>query len=179
MKKSDLILHPVRLQILSALSGTALSTQEIADRLSSIPVSTLYRQIRVLLKHDMIHVVETRSVKGTMEKIYSLQQSPNLGVDDMKNLSPDQHMQYFLQYILTVLDGFSRYVHQPGERDFGADFTGYTEAIFYASPDELLAFGKKLNEAIYALTQNEPAPNRHQHKLSIITHPIFKENSHE
>ena len=176
MKKSDLILHPVRLQILSILAGAALSTQEIADRLTNIPVSTLYRQIRVLLEQEMIEVVETRMIKGTPEKIYTLHQSPRLSLEDMQNLSADQHIQYFLQYMLSVLDGFSRYVQQPGEHNFIADFTGYTESTFYATPDELREFGKTLNQALLVLSKNRPSPERHHHKLSIITYPISKEN---
>jgi DNA-binding transcriptional ArsR family regulator len=171
MKKVDLILHPIRLQILSTLSGRNLATQEIAEILHNIPVSTLYRQMRVLLNANLIQVVETHLIKGAQEKVFSLSTSLHLNQTEMQSSSKDQHMDYFLNFILSTLDGFSRYINQPGEREIAADYVGYTEQYFHVNKQELIEFGNSLNKLLLPLTQNEPGEGRHYHKIAFITHP--------
>ncbi len=175
MKKVDLILHPVRLQILSTLSGRNLSTQEIAEKLYTIPISTLYRQMRVLLNANLIQVGETRLIKGTQEKVFRLSTSLHLDENEMKPSSNEQQLQYFLNFILSTLAGFSRYLNQPGEKNIAADFVGYTEQYFHANNQELTEFGNKLNNLLTPLIQNDPGQGRHYHKIAIITHPETKE----
>jgi DNA-binding transcriptional ArsR family regulator len=173
MKKSDLILHPVRLQILSTLSGMEFSTQEIAQRLYNIPISTLYRQMRILLDHEIIQVADTRIIKGTLEKIYTLRQVPHLDEHDFQNLSADQHSQYFLQYCLSIMDGFFRYLNHSGKIDFKADYTGFSEIAINASNQELDEFGETLQKAILKLSNNTSEEGRRTHKIAIITYPVI------
>lgn len=179
MKKTDLILHPIRLQILSTLSGAHLSTQEIAERLYNIPISTIYRHMRVLSDANLIKVAETRLVKGTEEKIYQLVSPAHLGPQDMTNISKEQHTQYFLSYILSLLDDFSRYIEQNPKPDLVKDFVGYNDLYLYVNEEELKQLGSALQQALAPFAQNEPVHGRHLHKLSIITHPETKEISHD
>ena len=179
MKKTDLILHPVRLQILSTLSGQQLSTKEIADILHSIPASTIYRHMKVLLDNDLIKIVDSRSVKGTIENIYTITQPAHLNAEDMKHVSRDQHFQYFLQYILSLMDGFHRYLNHPGEIDMAKDFVGYSETYFYINEEEMLEFGKRLQTAFEPLAKNGPGNGRRLHKFATITHPILEDTNHD
>ena len=179
MKKTDLILHPVRLQILSTLSGQKLSIKEIADILHSIPVSTIYRHMKVLLDNELIEIVDTRSVKGTIENIYANTQPLYLSAEDMKHVSKDQHFQYFLQYILSLMDSFHRYLKHPGELDLAKDFVGYSETYFYVNEEEMMAFGKSLQNATEPFATNGPGDGRRLHKFAIITHPILEESNHD
>ena len=48
-KAVNLILHPVRLRIIQTLVRRERNTQHIADTLPDVPVSSLYRHIRMLL----------------------------------------------------------------------------------------------------------------------------------
>ncbi|MBI9051114.1 MAG: helix-turn-helix domain-containing protein [Anaerolineaceae bacterium] len=179
MKKTDLILHPIRLQILSILAGHQYSTKEIAHKLHNIPVSTIYRQMRVLADNDLIEVVDSRSVKGTLENIYSVTQPPHLSEEDMKHVNKDQHFQYFLQYILSILDGFQRYLDQPEEINLAKDFVGYNETYFYVNHEEMLAFGKAFGEIVKPLAENKPGNEHRLHKFAFITHPVSKESNND
>jgi hypothetical protein len=135
--------------------------------------------MRILLDNDLIQVVETRQIKGTEEKIYQLSISPQLDETDMQNVSKEQHVQYFLAYILSVLNGFSRYIHQPGERDMLADFVGYSDLYLYMNQEELRSFGSALKDLVHPYTENPAGDGRHLHKVSIITHPETMENPHD
>ena len=46
--KVDLILHPIRMRILMALSGSQKTSQQLADDLRDVPQATLYRLVAEL-----------------------------------------------------------------------------------------------------------------------------------
>lgn len=173
-QKADLILHPARLQILMALAGGDLTTQEIAAAVSSVPKPSIYRHLRLLLEAGLVEVVQTRPVKGVAEKVYRLAQAPHLGMEDLAGLTREEFLRYFASYTATLLQGFADYVAaaEASPPDMLADRAGYTETVFYATPEELDQFGQALNAALVPLLQNEPAEGRHRHKLAVITHPL-------
>ena len=109
-KKADLLIHPIRLQILQTLTNGSLTTQEISDALPSIPKSSIYRHLRLLLTGGMIKVAETRSVRGIQEKVYRLLQAPHLGPEDVAGLTREDHLGYFTTYTATLLQGFADYL---------------------------------------------------------------------
>lgn len=176
MKKADLILHPVRFRILQTLSGESLTTQDITNRLSDTPKSSVYRHLKLLLEGGMIAVAEARLVNGIQEKTYQLAQRPYLNNDDMANLSAVEHVQYFTTYLMNVLREFADYVEiveaETGRVDLLADRVGYTEALFYASGEELDVLGTDLNAALGKIAQNGPGNGRSKRKFAIISHPI-------
>jgi hypothetical protein len=55
------------------LRGTGCPTHEqIGEVLPDIPAPTLYRQLRVLLKHGIVHVVGRRTINGIVERTYAV-----------------------------------------------------------------------------------------------------------
>ncbi len=170
--KVELLMHPARFQIMEALTRTSLTTQELADRLSSIPKSSIYRHLRVLLDAGMVEVVETRPIKGVEEKVYRLAKPPVIDNEDMQSLSAEENLQYFNSYLATLLQGYSDYLEANPTLDMLADRAGYTEVIVYANTEELDRFAEALREAIRPLVMQEPGNGRHTHKISVITHPV-------
>lgn len=58
MTSVDLVLHPVRLRIVQAFLGNReLSTAQLAEELSDVPKSGLYRHLAVLADADVLSVV--------------------------------------------------------------------------------------------------------------------------
>jgi DNA-binding transcriptional ArsR family regulator len=177
LKKSDLIIHPVRLRILRVLGKEALTTQEIADGMPDVPKSSIYRHLKLLLDGDMVVVSDKRLVKGIQEKTYRIAQDPHLSADDVKDWSADKHMRVFTTYAMTLLQDFSAYVAateaEKGEIDMVADRVGYTEVTFYATPGELDTLQADLNAAFLKLIGNKSGNGRHQHKVAFISHPLL------
>lgn len=174
MKRVDLILHPVRFRILETISGESLTTQEVAGRLPDVPKSTIYRHLKRLLENDMIAVDETHQVRGVTEKTYRLNQPLRLSVEEMADMSPDEHVQYFRTYALALVQGFSHYVRSAAvdnKVDMVAHRSGYSEALVFATTAELDEAFTAINQALMALATNTPGENRHKHKFAIITHP--------
>jgi DNA-binding transcriptional ArsR family regulator len=170
--KADLILHPARFQIMQALSGQELTTQEIAGLVPSVPKSSIYRHLRILLEANLVEIATTQRVRGVEEKVYRLVQRPYVGPADMAGLSKEEHLRHFTAYVTTLMQGFADYLEASGELDPLADRTGYTEAIIYVNTKELDTLGESLNEAIHPFLGNGPGKDRHKHKLALITHPV-------
>ena len=170
------LIHPVRLQILLALAGAELTTQEIANRLDNVPVSSLYRHLKLLLDAGIIAVADTRLVKGVQEKTYKVAQSTILSQADMAHLTAEEHMQFFTTYVLSLLQGYQSYldraVNDGKAIDMLADRVGYTEVAFWASTAEFDEFARSLNQALLPLLQQPAAPGRRRRKLATITFPL-------
>ncbi|MCP4428955.1 MAG: transcriptional regulator [Chloroflexi bacterium] len=150
-----------------------MTTQEIAERLPGTPKSSIYRHLKTLLAGEAITVAETRPVKGIQEKVYRLAQRPYLGPDDLAAVTANEHLRYFTNYVMTLLQGFSDYLESASPTpDFLADRVGYTEALFYATDAEMDTLQADLNAAFMKLAANERGNGRKRRKIAIVSHPV-------
>ena len=172
LKKSDQILHPVRLQILLTLGRSALTTQEIADRLPAVPKSSIYRHLKVLLDGGIIEVAATHPVKGIEEKVYAMPAPAHVGPDDLASVSADEHLRYFTTYVTALLQQFAAYLASAGVPDLVADRVGYSETHVYATDEEMDTFVRQLGEIAVPLAHNPPGAGRRPRKLAVIMHPL-------
>jgi DNA-binding transcriptional ArsR family regulator len=176
MEKVDLIMHPLRLRIMQALSRENLTTQAIAELLPDAAVSSIYRHLKLLLEGGMIEVAETELVQGIQQKTYRLAQSPHLGPEDVAGLNAETHVHYFATYLMSLLRDFANYLQaaeaEAGALDLLADQTGYTETIVYATPEEMETFRAEFLAALAKLVGNEGGNGRSRRKLALISHPL-------
>jgi hypothetical protein len=153
-----------------------LTTQELAERLPEVPLSSLYRHLQLLRRGEVLDVVETRLVNGIEEKVYAVTGRTHLGPEEMAHLSGDEHVKYFATYLLTPVAGLCATTSQSAEDedglvDLAADYAGYTEVILYADEAELQAFQAALNKVLLPLVQNEASGERRRYRMAIIAHP--------
>lgn len=168
----DILLHPIRMRILMAVAGNQYSSQEIAEHLQDVPQATLYRHIRRLAKAGVLSVVEERQVRGATEKIYALvSQAANPSAEEFQSLSREEHMRYFLTFVASILDDFSRYLQKDGPVDMLADGVGYRKIPLNLSDDEFIAMSQQMNQAILPYLANEPGPGRKRRILASIVVP--------
>jgi DNA-binding transcriptional ArsR family regulator len=172
LKKSDQILHPVRLQILLTLGRNELTTQEIADRLPDVPKSSIYRHLKVLLDGGIIQVAATHPVKGIEEKVYAMPVAAHVGPDDLTTVSADEHLRYFTTYVTALLQQFAAYLAATPAPDLPADRVGYSETHVYATDEEMDSFVRQLREIAAPLVRNPPGGGRRPRKLAVIMHPL-------
>ena len=172
MKKVDLILHPVRMRILMALTGRTLTAKDLATLLPDVPQATLYRHINALAEGGAIHVVEENPVRGTVEKVYTVELSGlRLSPEDLAGMSKDDHMQMFTVFITTVLQDFSAYLDSRQEVDLFADGVSYNKAPIYLSDDEVMEISKVIQQAVLPHMNNQPDGKRKRRILVSIMLP--------
>jgi DNA-binding transcriptional ArsR family regulator len=175
LEKIELIMHPVRMRILTTLLGEELTTQEISERLPDVPTSSIYRHLRLLLEGELLEIAEARLVNGIQEKVYRVDQPAALGPEDMRDVSAEDHFRYFTTYVLTLLHGFASYLEDAKEHggvDMVADFAGYREVSFYANPEELRRLAVALGQAMAPLLENGPGEGRRKYKIATVSHPV-------
>ncbi len=120
--KADLILHPIRMRILVAVAGKQMTAQQLASALPDVAQATLYRHINRLAKGGALTVVKERPVRGTVEKVYALdQQGAWLGAADVENFSKDDHIRTFTAFVASLLGDFGQYVASTEKPDLAAD----------------------------------------------------------
>ena len=89
--KTDLIMHPIRIRILLALVDRKLTPLQLGEQLADVPQATLYRHLNKLMQGGLLEVIEERPVRGTVEKVYGLNQNAAAQIVsvNMENASKD------------------------------------------------------------------------------------------
>jgi DNA-binding transcriptional ArsR family regulator len=59
LKRNELIAHPVRLRVLTAMAGRELTVDQLGELLDDVPTPSLYRQAALLIEGGLIEVTRT------------------------------------------------------------------------------------------------------------------------
>jgi DNA-binding transcriptional ArsR family regulator len=171
-KKADLILHPIRMRILMALADEKKTAQQLADELRDVPQATLYRHVNRLAKAGVIQVVEQRQVRGSIERVYALQEGMSrLSGEDAANFSKDDHMRIFIAFVASLLDDFSRFLQHAEKVDLAAEGIGFQKFPLELSDEEVRLLGTKINTALEEYLHNQPGQGRRRRILSFTIMP--------
>src|SRR5690606_38684579 len=122
MNKFDMLLHPVRFRIIQRfIDGEEKTAKQLAKEVKDIPQATLYRQLDALVKADILVITEENPVRGTVEKVYKLNfQAVNLTNDEVKEMSKEEHLKYFMFFTTQLTKKFEDYLMQE-DIDFEED----------------------------------------------------------
>lgn len=114
MEKIELLLHPVRMRVILAVANRVLTTQQVAELLSDVAQTTLYRQINLLLEGGILKVVGERKVRGTVERELTLVEgAARIDMETSAALPPEQQEQLFTMFVATLLTDFRQALLQP------------------------------------------------------------------
>ncbi|MBY8853690.1 helix-turn-helix domain-containing protein, partial [Saccharothrix sp. MB29] len=73
MDMLELLLHPVRLRIVWALSGDRVrTTTDLCVTLSDVPKTSVYRHVALLAEGGLLEVADEQRVRGVVERHYRL-----------------------------------------------------------------------------------------------------------
>jgi len=168
----NLVLHPIRMRILMALAGHELTVGQLGQVLADVPQATLYRHIKRLADSGVLIVVSENPVRGTVEKVYTLDAShASLRPDELAQLDADSHMRLFVGFIASLLDDYTRYLKGSQQIDLVADGVGYRKVILNLSQSELLEMSQNLNLAIKPYLELPTAPERQARLFSTVLMP--------
>lgn len=172
-KALNLILHPVRLRIIQALVRRERNTQHIADALPDVPVSSLYRHIRLLLESGYIEVASTRSVNGIEEKTYRTSETkpPLLSAQDFEGLSKEELAQAFSTLVGMIVTSFQEYLDATSEPDWTRDRLTLAEFTFFATPDEYQTMWDSIWTTLSEAEKQPETPERTKRKIAIASYP--------
>ena len=172
MDTIELLLHPVRLRIVHALSGgRTLTTAHLRARMPNVSKATMYRQVSLLVEGGILEVDHDEPVGGTIERWYRLRRSSVVITSDDAAASLDDYRRAFAAAVAALLGEFNAYLDR-GHANPPADAVGFRQHALWLSPHERDELIGELRKAIVPQLNNEPAPGRRQHLLSPILFPI-------
>jgi DNA-binding transcriptional ArsR family regulator len=176
MDTIELLLHPVRLRIMHALSGEqTLTTTHLRARMPDISKATMYRQVSLLVEGGILEVDHDEPVGGTIERWYRLHRSSAVITSEAAAAaSLDDYRRAFAAAMAALLGEFNAYLDR-GHADPPADAVGFRQHALWLSPHERNELIGELRKAIVPRLNNEPALGRRQHLLSPILFPIEDE----
>lgn len=172
MTTADLLLHPLRLRIVRAFLGErALTTAQLRSELPEVPPASLYRHIARLVNADVLAVVAERRVRGALERTYVLRSSAaTLSMDELAEMTPDQHRQAFLAFIAALIADFDRYLAR-GEIDLLRDGVSYRLIGLWLTNEELAQLARELFAVLQPRLANAPRPGRKQRIMATVLLP--------
>jgi DNA-binding transcriptional ArsR family regulator len=173
MDPVELLLHPVRLRIVHALSGgRSLTTQQLCNRIADASKATVYRHVSVLADAGVLEEAGAQRVRGFVERHYRLRRDrATVSAERAAAATLDEHRRAFAAAMAALLAEYQAYLADPAA-DPAADLVGYRQHALWltaAERDELIA---GLRAAIVPHLGHEPGEGRTQHLLSPILFPV-------
>ena len=173
MDPLDLLLHPVRLRIVHAMSGDrARTTSDLCARLPDVPKTSLYRHVGLLVDGGVLEVVAEHRVHGAVERHYRLRPDrTRIGPDTATTMTLDDHRRGFTATMAALLAEFNAYLDRPGA-DPIADSIGYRQGILWLNQAELAELITDVQQVFASRISNGPAPGRTPRLHTMIAFPI-------
>ena len=167
----DLLLHPIRLRIVQALLGVAMTPLQLKDRLGDVPQATLYRHINHLADGGLLEVVGERPIRGGVERTYQVVTAAvQMSDGELDSATADDHFRYFATFVGTLLADFATYLDE-GAPALTVDRVGYRQVPLWLTDEELDALVAKMATAVQEQLENAPSPGRRRRLLSTILMP--------
>lgn len=170
MDSLELLVHPVRLRIVHAMSGGCTrTTTQLCARLPDVSKATVYRHVEILATAGILEVADEQRVRGAVERSYRLRRERAV-VDTAAAATSEEHRGIFAVAVATLLAEFNAYLDDENA-DPATDLVGYRQHAVWLSRKEVAALIDDLRAVILPRLGNPPAPDRAQYLLSPILFP--------
>lgn len=173
-KKATLLLHPIRLQIITAISTGQMTARELSQVIPGVPQTTLYRHINALVEGGLLKVVSETQIRGTVERTYAVAALPSLKPEDLQGMTKQDYQQAFLVYLSTLMSAAQRYLDSKSdEGTFNpiADGLDLSLGSLNLSEAEFQAMNKRILEVIMSASGNPPTPARKRRMFTYLFIP--------
>lgn len=173
MTALDLLLHPVRLRIVNALSqGQTLTTRELCARLSGASQATVYRHVGMLLNGGILEVDGEEQVRGAVERRYRLREErARVSAEAGKAMSREDHRRAFGGAMAALIAEFNAYIARKAAKPFD-DMVSYRQGTVWLTQGEVATLIREIRAVLAAHMANPPTTGRRSYLLSTIFFPI-------
>jgi DNA-binding transcriptional ArsR family regulator len=175
----DLLLHPVRVRIVCAMSGgRTRTTSELCACLPDVSKATVYRHVALLAEAGLLEVDAEQRVHGAVERRYRLRRARAvIDPDAAASMSLDDHRHWFAAAMAALVAEFNAYLDRE-HADPAADLVSYRQFPLWLNRDELAELISEIRGIIVSKMDNEPTADRNAHLLSTIMFPTDQQTGH-
>jgi hypothetical protein len=166
---ADLLLHPVRWQILQRVMGREVTTTGLKQDLPEVPPATLYRHVAALIEGGYLVVVREKRVRGTTERTLAVNDAAaRIDDSEARAMTVEQHRQAFLMLLARLAEEFDQFVGR-GELYSRISQFNYSQLPLYVDD----ADAATISEGLSALLQPylRQAPGKTRITVSLISVP--------
>lgn len=103
----DLVFHPIRIRVLTTLSGRQMTTKDLAKELPDVSQPSLYRHIGLLIDAKMIRVVKEERIRGSVLRYLEVNSATDMKLD-LKQVPIEHRIEYFARYLLLMLQTYTK-----------------------------------------------------------------------
>lgn len=134
---NEVLVHPVRWRIVRAFFGRELTTSQLLELVSDVPVTSLYRHVSILTQAGVLEVVDQRQVRGAVEKTYRLNNSKRaIGDAEAAMMSAEDHRRALQMLLARIGADFDDYLARESA-DPIADHVNYNQTAIYVTDEDL------------------------------------------
>ena len=170
-RRSDILLHPIRLRIVLTAAGDEVTTTDLAKRLPDIPQATLYRHITMLADAGILEIVGERQARGAVERTYRVNaQLANINAAEASEMSPEEHFRAFTAFTGSLIESYGRYLNTPGAEP-AEDGVSFRQARLWLTDDELDCLVTDVKATLARYLSFENTTDRAPRLLSTILMP--------
>jgi len=171
----DLMVHPIRLRIVTAISNDRVTAKELAEALPDIPQTTLYRHINILIEGGLLAVVEEIPQRGTVERVLALKAAPSLSPEDLLGLSKEQLKETFTLIMYNLLNDALNTLNQfpdGGPMDILGSGFQFSECQLNLSDEEYNQMNQEILALMLEAGNNKPRSERKRKIFSYMFIPL-------
>lgn len=167
MNLSEIMMNPARIKIMQFLqSAGEATTKQISEAIPDVPAPTLYRHINFLLKEGVLIVKEERKVRGSLERLLTLDPDKLTEGADISDVA--------YQFLMALYGSFQKYSEQKG-RDPLADKLSLRTVILTLTDDSFDSFIREYRELLSKYSNIEEGGR--PRSISMISAPVIKEEN--
>ena len=171
-KKSDLILHPIRLRLMTELASRRMTAQQLAQALPDIPQASLYRHINILLEGGAFQIVAEQVANGAIERTLAVAVGQErLSIEEAQAMTTAEHIHAFNVFAASLIEAFSRYMAGADAAHFGQDGVSYNRAVIYLDEQERAEFQQAVMAVVGKVMDKGPGAGRKRYTLASVVIP--------
>jgi DNA-binding transcriptional ArsR family regulator len=160
------LLHPVRMRIVMALGDRDLTPRELHEVLPDVPQASLYRHLTRLEVEGAISVVDSRRVRGTLERTFGLRVPSESAADGGFE---DDPLTSFMSFVNLVIADVAAHTSAASW-----DEVGYRQVGLWLDDDENSDLVAAIGELLAARLSQRPRAGRRRWLLTTILLPDEK-----
>jgi len=172
--RAEVLLHPVRLRIVSEFVGHDRTVRDLADALPDIPQATLYRHVAALVDGGILELVGERAARGPSERVYRVAPGADrIRPEELDAVPAAEQRRMFAVFTASLIDSFATYVESDGAVP-SADGLAYNRAVVNLSRQERLDFATRFAALAAEILALPPGRHRRRYHIASCFIPASK-----
>ncbi|MFW2513658.1 helix-turn-helix domain-containing protein [Demequina sp. SO4-13] len=171
-ERARLLLHPVRMRIVIALSAQQLTTRHMQQLMPDVPQASLYRAISQLAAAGIIEVVSQERRGGAMERTYRMaaENDAQLTSEDLDSSGAEEALGVVQALADMMVTSTSRYLSEAGD-DWSQACLTVRHAPLWLTDDERAQLTDDILQLFASYQSKSRGPESRLHALQVAAVP--------